>query len=710
MIWQTVNVHAMWSWPSFMKLPFLVALIVFGNVTFTSAQDSIRVSVIANVKKDMIQLRWGVNSPKAWRLANQYGYRVERYTVIRNDQMLAQPEKVVLTTQPVFPQPIDAWESLATKNNYAAIIAQAIHGEDFELSGSDTQGVSKFMALAQELEQRYMVSMYAADLCYPAALLAGWAWEDKTAKPGERYLYRVISAIPTKLLNVEMGSVYVGLKDIQELPKPQELTAMYGDKSVMLTWNYGMLSKVYNAYHIEKSYDGKLFTRLSETPFMNMNSKDGRPADRMYYIDSLTNNAVPSWYRIIGVNSFSEEGPPSEAVTGKGEDRLIYNPHITRAVPNDNNGVDIEWEFDERGNTLISKFELHRGDNHNGPFVPVLSDIKPEQRTVTYDKLNSSNYFVIAAFPRNGEPTLSFPVLVQPVDTIPPSVPTALQGVVDSTGVVRLTWNANNENDLLGYRIFRGQTRGEELVPLNDIAVRTNHFTDTVDVRNLNSKVYYAVTALDMRYNQSEKSAVAALSKPELVPPSPPLISSYKITGKGVELDFVTGREENIAELHLYRTSKSTSQANNTPMKIFSDATTANYTDNTIEANRTYIYTLKAVTSSGLSSASSPPLTVRTSGSTTLLKGEIKEFTAKVNKRKMNVQLSWKHDLTDVRQFEIYKAEKGKPVSLWKIVKAFEVSLDDSDVRQGSGYEYVIKAVLSSGKTGGVARTLVDRI
>ncbi len=176
-------------------------------------QDTLAIRVRANIKKDMIQLRWAVNSPAAWKQSNRYGFRVERYTVVRNNVVLTVPEKVVLTPQPLKPQPLNNWQTLATANNYAAVIAQGLYGEEFQLTDADSKGVSRLIAMAQELEQRYLVSMYAADLCYPAALLAGWGLDDKSVKPDERYLYRVISAIPEKTLKVEMGSAYVSLNE-----------------------------------------------------------------------------------------------------------------------------------------------------------------------------------------------------------------------------------------------------------------------------------------------------------------------------------------------------------------------------------------------------------------------------------------------------------------------------------------------------------------
>ncbi|MDJ1497233.1 hypothetical protein QNI19_30120 [Cytophagaceae bacterium DM2B3-1] len=680
-------------------------LITLAGCFSALAQDSLQVSVRANVKKDAIQLRWAVNSPLAWKQTNRAGFRIERYTVVRNGQILPQAEKTLLTPEPVKPQPLDKWQTLATQNNYAAIIAQALYGQNFQLSGDDARGVMKMMSMAQELEQRYLVSMYAADLSYPASVMAGWGWEDKTVKSNERYLYRIIPVISGKMVSVKMGSVYVGLADYQPLPQPQDLAAVFGNKSVILAWNYKILGHVYNSYFIEKSTDGKNFTRLSETPFANMNGKNGKPNDRMYYMDTLANNTTTAYYRIIGVTPFSEEGPVSVVVSGEGKNTVAYVPHIQRAVPNAQGGVDINWEFDERGNEHLKRFELQYADNNKGPFVPVLTDITPTTRNITYNQMNVTNYFVIAAIPEDGEPIVSFPVLVQPVDSVPPISPTGLQGVVDSLGVVRLSWTPNHEKDLLGYRIYRAQTKGEELIPLNDVAIRNNHFTDTLEVRNLNSKVYYAITAVDMRYNQSEKSVVAELQKPDVVPPSPPIITSYKLTDKGVQLEWVTGQEENIAALQLYRQEKGSKE--NTLIYTVTDTNVQSYTDETAEMDRLYGYTIKAVTKNGLSSEPSPIITIRARGQASQM-GKITSFTGKRNRKDQSILLSWKHDVKEAKAFELYKGEAGKGLSLWKVTKSFETQIQDIDVKPDVQYEYVIRTVLASGKTGAVAKVNVQ--
>ena len=673
-----------------------VCIIILLTTLTTSAQDSLKVSILSNVKENVIQLRWAVNSPMAWKQTNQYGFRVERFTVVRHNVILEQPEKAILA-QVLRPAPLDHWKDLATSNNYAAIIAQALYGADFKLTGDDAQGISKFLALAQEQEQRYLFSMYAADLCFPAAVLAGWGFEDKTAKAGERYLYRITSLVPAGKLMIQQGSVYVSLKEDNTLPQPQELTAVFGDKSVMLTWNYGILKKYYNAYHIEKSSDGKSFKRLSDIPFTNLNTQDGKPADRMYHIDTLANNLSEVYYRIIGVNAFGEESPPSEIVKGQGKNKLIYVPHITKAVPNATGGFDVSWEFDKRGNNLVKHFELQRSNTDRGPFQTVVKEIASDKREVACDNLLASNYFVITAIPHDGDPVSSFPVLVQPLDTIPPAAPMGLTGAVDTLGVVRLQWTANTEKDLLGYRIYRAQTKDEELVPLTDVAVRSNQFIDTLNILNLNSKVYYAVTALDQRYNQSAPSVKTELQKPDVVRPSPPLISNYKVTDQGIVLEWITGGEESIAALNLYR-KESGSDANKL-INTFNDKTIRTYTDKTTEGGRYYEYTLICVTASGLSSAPSPLVKVRASAKVNEAIG-ISSFTAKRDRKKKGIVLTWEHALSDVKQFELYKGEVGGNVYLWKIVQGYEKGIVDVEVGVDRDYEYLIRPVFESGRNG----------
>lgn len=119
-----------------------------------------------------------------------------------------------------------------------------------------------------------------------------------------------------------------------------------------------------------------------------------------------------------------------------------------------------------------------------------------------------SNYFKNTSYRKSGDKRESFSVLAQPNDTTPPETPIEFKGKIDSLGVAHLEWKANTEKDLEGYHIFRGIQKGEELVRLTPQAITKNKYEDKVVLENLNSKVYYYVTAKSDRCNQSKPSLI----------------------------------------------------------------------------------------------------------------------------------------------------------------------------------------------------------
>jgi len=106
----------------------------------------------------------------------------------------------------------------------------------------------------------------------------------------------------------------------------------------------------------------------------------------------------------------------------------------------------------------------------------------------------------------------STPVVVMPRDTFPPAVPQNLVAAVTSppsgTSAVEISWSANLENDLGGYRVYRRDTqdgRGQllttELLPApayRDISVQAGH------------RYWYTVTAVDRAGNESAPAAISA--------------------------------------------------------------------------------------------------------------------------------------------------------------------------------------------------------
>ena len=118
---------------------------------------------IARATGSSIKLRWAPNSITSWQQCNRVGYRVARHTFKRNGKVLPVSERSVptfLSSDVIRPWPeADSvrWRELMQRNNYAAIGAQALYGESFEVGpyGEIESDMASLINKAQEDQNRY---------------------------------------------------------------------------------------------------------------------------------------------------------------------------------------------------------------------------------------------------------------------------------------------------------------------------------------------------------------------------------------------------------------------------------------------------------------------------------------------------------------------------------------------------------------------------
>lgn len=681
-----------------MKLKFLSILFLTVCTCYAQEDKTVdpnkvetksEIQVIARVQKDKILLRWGVTNAIAWKKLNNYGYSLERYTITRDNKTLPTPEKVVLA-KVLKPEPLEKWEKIIETNDNAAIVAQAIYGEEFSVTSTST--LENIINLSEETEQRFTFALYTADKDFEIAKKAGLGFEDTTVKTNEKYAYRVSSNVPQTELDITYGGVFVGLKDYQPLPKPMDFTAHFTDQSTMLSWNFKILAHAYDSYYIERSTDKKTFQRLNDKPYTNLNQQNTNNS-QIFYIDSIANNK-PYTYRIQGVSPFGELGPYSNLVTGTGKSILKFVPHLTVKEFKDDTTVNLIWEFPEEGNDEISGFELNRSDEDNGKYTTVIKNISPKSRNTVYNKLAASNYFTITAVGKNGSNRVSFPMLVQPVDSIPPSKPIGLKGVIDSLGVVKLTWTHNKEKDMLGYRIYKANTPDEEYTQLTVSPSEPNTFEDKVVIKTLNSKVYYKIIAVDYRYNMSVFSDPLILKKPDLIAPASPAFTNFEIKEGAVFLEWANSSSDDVAVHQLYR--KENDQENWTLVLEAKNKEEKFQDKNVIDGN-TYQYAIFAKDESNLVSNPSPNVNLFVPKYSVM--PAIKGLFAQVNKTTNTIDLSWEYSNNDVESFEVYKASDKDPLQLIQVVTGKIKRLSDPTVTINTNYKYGIRAVFKDGRT-----------
>ncbi|WP_271782935.1 hypothetical protein [Aquimarina algiphila] len=673
------------------------------SITGFSQEDDLpknEIKVIARVQGEKILLRWGSTTPISWLRGNTYGYTIERYTVLREGVLLSPPEKKNITTSPLMPYSLEQWKDIVEQNDYAAIMAQALYGETFEVE--ETQGgLAQIINKSKEIEQRFSFALFAADLNFEASKMAALGYEDIDIKPNEEYLYKIISNVPEDLLKIEPGIVTVKVKQPEPLPAPIDLIAVPDDKNILLTWEYALYKPIYNAYFVERSENGKDFKRLGgDTPLVNLNDKPGSPARRMFYVDTLSQNNKTFHYRVIGVSPFGEEGAPSEIVSAQGVKKLSAVPHISRHEFDEFGAVVLKWDFIKTAESEITGFELNWAPQEKGPYKVVKTGIPASSRKTTYVEPEPSNYFKITAIGKNNQKTTSLTAFVQTIDSIPPTQPKGVVGVVDSLGVVKLKWEANIEKDMLGYRVFRGNLDKEELSQITISPIEQTTFTDTVQVKSLNSKVFYQIVAVDQRFNMSDYSEKLALKKPDVVPPSSPVFSDYKVGQQGIFLQWINSSSDDVANHELYR--QNVEEAEKGWGLVFTTDTVTSFTDDKIKPNVKYRYAIFANDESGLQSLPSTPITIINQN---MIKDDfIKGFTATADRVNKEIVISWRKMSEKVTEILIYKSKKeGKPV-LWKQIPGSINKLVDQSVSPNNTYIYQLKVMTNNGG-GSVIKT-----
>ncbi|MBW1295818.1 hypothetical protein [Aquimarina litoralis] len=647
------------------------------------------VRVIARAQEDRILLRWTLNTPVSWRKGNRYGYTLERYTVSRNRKTLTKPEKIIIG-QNFKPLPVSDWKGIAETSDNGAVMAQALYGESFSVEGGG--GMASIINRAEEQQQRFVFALYAADQDFEIAKKAGLGYIDTTIQPNEKYLYKVIANIPETELKTKEGGVFIGILDYEPLPEPVDFVGIFQDGATLLSWNSKILKNTYNSYIIERSEDGNFYKKLNDVPYSSVNKEASKKDSRTLYLDSITNN-LNYYYRIKGVTSFGEFGPYSNIVNGEGKKVLKYVPHLISKNLKSENEVELTWDFPEEGNKDITGFTLKRADSDQGGYKPVITEISPNTRKVSYNKLRATNYFKITAIGKENNQRDSFSMLVQPIDSIPPKRPVGLEGVIDSTGIVQLKWTPNTEEDLMGYRIYRGNQKNEEFSQLTQSPHVNFTFKDTIKVDNLNSKVYYQLIAVDKRYNMSKPSEVLTLKKPDIIPPTSPVFTSYSIENGVVQLEWANSSSDDVEAHYIYRKAKDDSNWQFIHSSDTNKKTT--FADKQVEEGKYYSYTILARDISGLESQPSPPISVLIPKTT--LKPAVKGFYGNVNTFDKTILLSWRYKEAEVSSFELFRAVNEQPSSLYKVLPAGTKRFSDTGLTINSSYKYIIRAVFFDG-------------
>jgi hypothetical protein len=302
------------------------------------------------------------------------------------------------------------------------------------------------------------------------------------------------------------------------------------------------------------------------------------------------------------------------------------------------------------------------------------------------------NFYIVAAIDTANNQNPSIPVMGLLPDTTAPLNPAGLAGSIDPSGLVHLNWKANAEEDIKGYKIYFSHNPAQEFVQISLYPSPENQFTDSITLNTLTDKIYYRIVAVDQNNNHSDWSSILELKKPDIVPPTPPVILSSVLFAKAVQLDFSNSASSDAVRYQIYRKEGNTDWKPLTSVLHSENSGGFSYRDTTIKHLIVYEYAARTIDDDSLQSAFCTPVRVELKGSEEL---KAVSFTRSVyDASQKAVVLQWNYPSDEVQYFVIYRALSGEPLERYRNLENSVREWKDMQADQiEKGYRYAIQAV-----------------
>lgn len=556
---------------------------------------------------DSVVLRWMVDDPAVWMLANRDGWRIIR---TGGKHQTAKVEHIV-----------KPWElsKISSMFGYsdlqAGAIAQAIYAESAipkSLSSKPETLVEYVCRLREEHRARQTIVSMLACRSELYADAAGLRFVDSDVEAGATYEYTLSYNGKSDIFSCSVAS------EIVKNLTTDAMSAGHAIKEVSVKQiNAGKLAiywpvSDFCGYYIERAYVSKIeksdetklstnktksrkssksgadltiakaslnFEPLNRVPVVKTDilSTADYPClaiarDNVVFFDSLKPGQT-AVYRVRGYDLFGRMSDwcQSDAATML-EQHPLASPELVRVSETDSNGCSVEWRISS--DVAYSAFVLAFSGQVDGDWSNVSGKLSSDSRMFTDSNAikRGVGYYRLYAYDSLGRLSYSNVLPNSLVDSVALAAPQALRGnslllkkddksEQKSFAVVSLKWNEPKKRpgDLLGFRVFFADRRDGTFAEVSPSVVAQYSFSDTINVSDVTTSVYYYVVAVDSRYNQSVSSDTVKVDLPDVVCPEP---CEWKSTMPGdtkTSIKWYRSRSEDVVKYNVYSKSPSSS-------------------------------------------------------------------------------------------------------------------------------------------------------
>ena len=483
--------------------------------------------------------------------------------------------------------------------------------------------------------------------------------------------------------------------DLKKETKATSVPTLFGSvdkkKIATISWNAASANKNYLGFIIERKTDNGKYTVLTKDPYVHLVTSSEKKDKLAQFRDENVEQGKKYTYRITGINYFGRKG----AVSNEVELTIaqLVNAFVAiDSVHADNKMRVLNIHLSPESKTSAvhaAKLQVLKSTDLLTGYSVVYEQKITSADTLFIVKLPSdletgdSFYYKAIILSADNDSAVSPPKYFFTLDQEPPKPVTNVTAKIDEKGAVTLTWEQHTDIDLIGFRIFRANTKREEFVERNNVFITTKQFNDTLPLNTLTNEVYYFVIAVDENFNTSKCSDTILVMKPDTIAPVPPMLIDLISRQAKVQLSWELSVSNDVNYHALYRTSGSVTDTlltNNALQK-------GSFTDTTMIFGKEVVYQLLARDRSGNTSLSKVRSVVVEPG----YRKALDNVSVKVNRDQKNITIKWDKPANPVFQYFIYRKKNDGRFELIKTLEGTNLSYVDNQLTISSKYEYYVQ-------------------
>ncbi|MEL6393698.1 MAG: hypothetical protein AAFR97_13165, partial [Bacteroidota bacterium] len=477
---------------------------------------------------------------------------------------------------------------------------------------------------------------------------------------------------------------------------PKIFQAVEGEGQVRLDWLKADHKSHFSAYFVQRSANGQSWSDLNELPYTQGESSDSAFVSAHFsYTDDVV-NYQPYSYRLIGVDAFGRRSRPSESVQAMGRDRTPPAlPETFTAEWIGGDDIELSWQL-EVSESDLTGFYIVRAIDYGGGFELISGDddfLPIETRSFTDEAANpfGINYYVLGLVDTAGNVAATQPVTGFIIDEVAPESPLDLSAEVDSFGHITLSWSASEATDLKGYYVYFANSEEDVFTNISNKPFQENQFLDTISLQSLTKNVFYRVAAVDRRGNYSEFSEVLRVERPDIIPPSAPLMTEYRADEDHNYLAWRRSSSIDAFQQVVYRKAKGEDNWFSLDTLLLVDA---EYRDYEAAAGQTYYYKLTTLDAAGLESEPSQTVSFRTR-----FQAQHPAVAFSWSSAEGGL-LTWEYEQAanqPINRIILYRAENEAPLTTYAQLLNSATQHIDTQTDAGQTYHYALKFVYENG-------------